>query len=131
MKEDIEIPLVENLFLAITKEYNSIFKAHDYYAYLINEKEADLEMVLIVSKGFDSHDVTSQMRHKIESLPAKSIAKIELIQEEVLKLNNEFNVTFFENNKMFDKNFIVKKGMLKEGSLRMIKKLNKRGIIIK
>ncbi len=131
MKKDIEIPRVENLFLAITKEYNTLFKTHEYYAYLMNEKESDLEMVLIVSKGFDSHDVTSQMRHKIENLPAKSVAKIELIQEEVLKLNNEFKVTFFEKNKMFDKNFIVKKGMLKEGSLRMIKKLNKKGIIIK
>lgn len=131
MKKDIEIPSTDNIYLAISKEYNSIFKTNDYHAYLVNEKEIDLEMVLIVSKGFNEHQVTSQMRHKIEKLPANSFAKIELIQEEVLKLNNEFKVTFFEKNKMFEKNFMVKKGQIKEGSLRLIKVLNKRGIIIR
>ena len=88
-------------------------------------------MVLIVSKGFDNKKETSQMRHKLEILPANSFAKIELIQEEVLKLNNEFKITFFENNKMFEKNFMVIKNSIKEGNLKMIRILNKRGIIIK
>lgn len=131
MKKDIHVPKVENLFLAITLEYNSIFKTDDYYVYLINEKNVDLEMVLIVSKGFDQRKETSQMRHKIEKLPANSFAKIEWIQEDVLKLNNEFKVTFFENNKMFEKNFIVKKGDVKRDSLKGIEMLNKRGFIIK
>lgn len=131
MKKDIHIPKVENLFLAIALEYNAIFKTDDYYVYLINEKDVDLEMVLIVSKGFDERKETSKMRHKIEKLPANSFAKIEWIQEDVLKLNNEFKVTFFENNKMFEKNFIVKKGDVKKGSLKGIEMLNKRGFIIK
>lgn len=131
MIKDIETHQVKNLFLAITKEYNTTFKTHDYYAYLINEQELDLEMVLIVSNGFDGDVETSQMRHKIEKLPARSFAKIELMQEDVLKLNNEFKVTYFESNKMFEKNFMVQKGLIKEGSLRMIKILNKRGMIIK
>lgn len=131
MKKDIKILKVENIHLAIAIEYNAIFKTNDYYVYLINEKEIDLEMVLIVSKGFDDKKETSQMRHKIEKLPANSFAKIELIKEDVLKLNNEFKVTFFENNKMFEKTFYIKNNSVKEGSLRMIKILNKRGVLIK
>ena len=46
------------------------------------------------------------MRHKINNLSAKSFAKVELLQEEVLKLSDFFNVTFFEGNAMFDKKFL-------------------------
>ncbi len=131
MKKDIHIPKIENLHLAIVQEYNEAFKTNDYYAYLINKKETDLEMVLIVSKGFDQQFETAQMRHKIDKLPAKSVAKIELIQEDVLQLKNIFKVTFFEDNKIFEKNFSIDKNMVKEKNFRFIKSLNKRGIIIK
>ncbi len=53
MKKDIEIPKVEPLWLAVTAEYNETFKGNDYYAYLINKREADLEMVLVLSQGSD------------------------------------------------------------------------------
>ncbi len=131
MKKDIEIPSVENLYLAIVQEYNKTFKTNDYYVYLINKKDIDLEIVLIVSQGFDNNKRTSQMRHKIEILPANSVAKIELIQEEVLQLNNVFKVTFFENNKMFEKIFMLKKNTLKHPNLRIIKQLNKKGVLLK
>ncbi len=131
MKKDIHIPKVEDLHLAIVQEYNETFKINDYYAYLINKKDVDLEMVLVVSKGFDQNVETAQMRHKIEKLPANSIAKIELIQEKVLQLKNVFKVTFFEDNKMFEKNFIIDANLVKESNLRFIKSLNKRGVIIK
>ena len=131
MKKDIEIPKVENLFLAISQEYNEAFKSNDHYAYLINKKDTALEMVLIVSKGIDQDKETSLMRHKIEHLPAKSFAKVELMLEDILVLNNHFKVTFFENNRMFEKEFILKKNSIKEGALRHIDILNQRGILLK
>ena len=131
MKRDIEIPKVENLFLAISQEYNEAFKSNDHYAYLINKKDTDLEMVLILSKGIDQDKETSVMRHKIEHLPARSFAKVELMLEDILSLNNHFKVTFFENNRMFEKDFILKKDSFKEGALRHIKILNKKGIVLK
>ena len=133
MKTDIQIPEVTEVFMAIVKEYNEIFKCEDWNAYLINNKETALEMVLIVSKGYDEDQLieTSLIRHKIEILPAKSFAKVELLQEEVLKLSNFFNVTFFEGNVMFDKKYLFEKGTVKEGALRMIPLLNKKGILVK
>ena len=131
MKKDINIAKVENVSLAISQEYNEAFKSNDHYAYLINYKEVPLEMVLIVSQGSDGDRSTSTMRHKIETLPPNSFAKVELMQEELLALNNHFKITFFENNKMFEKEFILKKNAFKEGALRHINILNKRGIILK
>jgi len=133
MKKDIEIPEVIDVFMAVVKEYNEDFQCEDWNAYLVNNKDADLEMVLIVSKGYDEDKMieTSLMRHKIEKLPAKSFAKVELLTEDVLKLSNFFNVTFFEGNTMYDKKYLFEKGTIKEGNLRMIALLNKRGVLVK
>ena len=131
MKKDIVVPEVENLHLAVTAEYNETFKGNDYYVYLINKRVEDLEMVLVLSRGSDEKRQTSTMRHKIEKLPADSFAKVELMQEEVLDLDNSFKVTFFEGNRMFEKDFLLKKGSLKEGNLRQIKILGKRGVMLK
>lgn len=131
MRKDIKIPEVTNVYMAITHDYNEVFKTNDWNAFLINEKDEPIEMVLIVSHGFDGDTKTSTMRHKLEKLPAKSGAKIELMQEEVLKLNNEFKLTFFADNILYEKTFLFKKNTIKESALRHIKTLNKRGIIAK
>lgn len=133
MKKDIQIPEVTNVFMAIVKEYNEDFKCDDWNAYIINNKEVTLEMVLIVSKGDEETTKlkTSKLRHKIETLPAKSFAKVEYINPAVLRFNNTFEVSFFEGNKMFDKSFTFKKGTVKDGSLRVIPLLNKDGVVVK
>ena len=89
MKKDIKIPEVTDVFMAIVKEYNPDFRVDDWNVYLINNKTVDLEVVLIVSQGYDDKDNTSIMRKKIEKLPTNSYAKIEFIQPELFKLNNQ------------------------------------------
>jgi len=133
MKKDIQIPEVTDVFMAIVKEYNDVFQCEDWNAYLINNKDTAIEMVLIVSKGYDEDQLkeTSLLRHKIENLPAKSFAKVELLEEAVLKISNFFNVTFFEGNTMYEKKYLFDKGTIKEGALRMIPLLNKKGILVK
>lgn len=131
MKKDIEVETVKDVYLVIVPEYNALFKSNDWNVFLVNDKDITIEMILIVSKGFDNDRETAQMRHKVETLPKKSAVKIEFMVEEVLSLNNEFKITFFANNKLFDKNFMVKKNSLKEGNLRMVKALNKRGVVIR
>ena len=133
MKKDFQIPEVDNVFMAVVKEYNEEFQCEDWNAYIINNKNVDLEMVLIVSKGYDEDKLieTAVLRHKIEKLPANSYAKVELLQDEVLKLSNFFNVTFFEGSQMFDKKYLFEKGTIKEGNLRTVTMLNKRGILVK
>jgi len=131
VKKDIQIPEVTGVLMAVVKEYNSDFRTDDWNVYIINNKPIDLEMVLIVSRGFDDTDATSIMRHKIENLPANSFAKVELIQPEIFKLNNEFKVSFFTGNQLLDKTFLFAKNSIKDGALRLVSELNKKGIVLK
>ena len=129
MKKDIQIPEVTNVEMAVVYEYNDLYKTDDWNVYIINNKRVDLEMVVIVTQGFSDTKITSLFRKKIDVLPANSFAKIELIQPELFKLNNRFQVTFFEGNTLFEKTFIFKENTIKEGALRTIPELKKRGIL--
>ncbi len=129
MKKDIQIPEVKNVHLAVVFEYNDIYKTDDWNVYVINNKNSDLEMMVIVSQGFSETKTTSVLRKKIAALPANSFAKIELIQPELFKLNNRFQVSFFEDNTLYEKTFIFKENSIKEGVLRMIPEIKKRGVL--
>lgn len=131
MKKDINIPEVTDVEIAVVFEYNDIYKTDDWNVYIINNKDVDIEMIVIVSQGFSETKKTSLLRKKLDKLPANSFAKVELIQPELFKLNNQFQVTFFEGNTLYDKTFIFKANSIKEGALRMIPELKKRGIIAK
>ena len=129
MKKDIQIPEVKNVHLAVVFEYNDIYKTDDWNVYVINNKNTDLEMMVIVSQGFSETKTTSVLRKKITLLPANSFAKIELIQPDLFKLNNRFQVSFFEENTLYEKTFIFKQNTIKDGVLRMIPEIKKRGVL--
>ncbi|WP_232804703.1 hypothetical protein [Salegentibacter maritimus] len=129
VKKDIDIPVVEEVYVAAEKVYNESFKVEEWNAYLINNRDETIEMALIVSKGYDDEKQTSVIRHKLEKLPSKSFAKIEFLQEEVLKLNNQFQVTFFAGGKMFEKKYIFRKNSVNEKALREIPIIPNRGIL--
>ncbi|WP_347923448.1 hypothetical protein [Pontimicrobium sp. SW4] len=131
MKKDIQIPEVSNVYVAVVNEYNDVYKTHDWNAYIINDKDVALEMVLIVTRGYSETKTTSTMRHKLEKLPAKSYAKIELMQEDILALNNEFKVTFFENNKMFDKTYVFRKNTINKKVLQPVPLMEVRGVLMR
>ncbi len=117
--------------MAVVQEYNDSSKTADWYAYIINEKDVDLEMILVVSIGYSEDKTTSTMRHKLDQLPSKSYAKIEVIQDDVLKLNNEFKVSFFEGNKIFEKSFFFKANFIDENALQSIPLMNTEGVLLK
>ncbi|WP_165731361.1 hypothetical protein [Polaribacter sp. 20A6] len=129
MKKDIQIPEVTDVEMAIAYEYNDIYKTNDWNVYIINNKNVDLEMMVVVTQGFSETKITSLFRKKLDKLPANSFAKIEFIQPELFKLNNRFQVTFFEGNTLYEKTFLFKENTIKEGSLRMIDSIKKRGIL--
>jgi len=128
LKKDIEIPEVEGVFIAAVLEDNREFRSRDWNAYIINAKPVPLEMILIVTRGYDSKRSTATMRHTIKVLPARSFAKIEFLQDEVLGLNNEFLVTFFEGNSMFEKTFTLVKNSVKESEIKELPVMPVKGI---
>ena len=129
MKKDIQIPEVTGVEMAMVYEYNDIYKTDDWNVYLINNKSVPLEMLVIVSQGFSATKTTSLLRKKLAILPANSFAKIEYIQPELFKLNNRFQVTFFEGNTLCEKTFIFEENTVKESALRAIDEIKKRGVL--
>ncbi|WP_100613886.1 hypothetical protein [Confluentibacter citreus] len=131
MKNDIQIPKVEGVYIAVVYEYNDIYKTNDWNAYIINDKEVDLDMVLIVTTGYNEEKITSTFRKKLDVLPKKSYAKIELMQEDLFALNNTFKVSYFEGNKTFDKTYVFRKNTINLKALQPIPLMEVRGVLVK
>ncbi len=131
MRKDIQVPEVTEVYVAVVQEVHPEYKTEDWNAYIINNKDVDLDTVLIVSRGYSEDKVTPVMRHTIKLLPARSYAKIEFMQNEVLSLNNEFKVTFFEGNQMLDKTYLFRKNTINSKSLQTIPLMQLKGVMVK
>ncbi|MEP2056768.1 MAG: hypothetical protein ABJJ05_03120 [Maribacter litoralis] len=131
MKKDIEIPVAKDVFVAMIREWNEEFLDKDWNAYIINDRKTPIEMTMAVSKGYDQDRKSSTMRHGIGDMEPKSFRKIEVVQEDVLGLNNEFFVTFYADNKLYEKRFVFEKNTVTENNLVNIQLIDKEGILAK
>ncbi|MGO4913508.1 hypothetical protein [Leeuwenhoekiella sp. W20_SRS_FM14] len=129
MRKDIDIPEVYDVYVAAVKEFNEDHRTTDWNAYIINNTDEPLELVMIVSDGYSADQVTSQMRHKLEKLPSKSFAKIEFIEDHVLELTNQFAVTYFLGGKLYEKTFVFTAGNIKDQNLGPVPAMLKEGIL--
>ena len=135
MKKDIKIPTVENVFLAAIPEWSDDFMETIWNVYLINDSDYRLESVMVVSKAFGTLDgemkKTSSLRHAFIEVPAISVVKIEMIEKSVLQLNNEFMVTYFIGNTLFDKKFTFVKNTISETNMEEVPILFVDGVVVK
>ena len=129
MRRDIEIPEVKDVHIAIVQEYNSEFEWNDWNAYIINDRLDAIETVIVVSSGFNEEKKTSTMRHVVPHMPARSFAKVELLQEEVLQLTNEFRVSFFADGQLYDKTFIFEKNTVSASTIGKLPVMDLRGVL--
>ncbi|MCK5781335.1 MAG: hypothetical protein KAH10_01990 [Flavobacteriales bacterium] len=134
MKKDIEVAKFEGVYVAVVQEWNDEYEWNDWVAYLINDSDSLIENVIVVSKGYGKIDgedrKTATLRHGMKEVEAKSFAKVELIYQEALEMSSEFWVTFFVDNKLYDKKFIFKKNMINEKALRNIPHIAKKGVVV-
>ncbi|UQD55468.1 hypothetical protein [Flavobacterium sp. K5-23] len=135
MKKDIQIPEVENVFVAAVQEWSDDFMEKVWYAYLVNDSDFLIESVMVVSKAFGTIDgemkKTSLLRHAFVEVPAVSVVKIEMIEKSVLTLNNEFSVSYFIGNKLYDKKFIFKANFNSESEIEEVPILFVDGVIVR
>lgn len=129
MKKDIDIPEVKDVFIAVVREENKEFRTLDWNAYIINDRSTPIDTVLIVTRGYDDKDSTATMRHTVKELPPQSFAKVEFLQDDVLKLINEFSVSFFAEGKMYHKKYIFKKNSINENALRDLPVMQQKGVL--
>lgn len=135
MKKDINPPKVEDIIVAVVKEKNELDQ-DVWNVYLVNQQKETIENVLVSSKGYltDTKGVkteTSMLRHGLGNIESGEFALIEPIMENVFVLHNEYWVSFFKDNTMYDKKYIFLAETIKEENLVNIPVINKQGVMIK
>ena len=135
MKSDITIPKVENVFFAAVQEWSDDFMENIWNVYLINDSDFDLDSVMVVSKAFGTLDgemkKTSLLRHAFVQIPSVSVVKIEMVEKSVLQLNNEFMVTYFIGNTLYDKKFTFIKDSINEKNMEEVPILFVDGVVVR
>ena len=134
MKEDIVLPAVKDVHVAIVKELSED-KEIVWNVYLINKQNRTLQNVLVSSTGYKIDDKgekksSSTLRHFLEDIPANSHKKIEPIIEDVFVLNNEYFVTFFSPDGLHEKNFVFVPDSILETNFIDVPHVNQRGVMI-
>lgn len=136
MREELLGPKVENVGIAIVEETNE-FGENVFYAYLLNLRDDIMEGIIITSTGYGENASTgekvktSTLRHSLEVLLPNEAAKIEPIMEEVFGLANEFWVSFWVNDTMYDKKFVFLPETISTEKMNILPILGQKGIMIK
>jgi hypothetical protein len=131
VKKDIEIPVAKDVHVVIVHEWNEEFLSKEWNTYILNNRTTQIDMVLIASKGYEGERKTSVLRHSIGIVEAKSFAKIEMLQEDLFALNNEFFITYYADSKIYEKRFLFEKNSIAINALSLIPLLEKEGMFPK
>ena len=130
MKKDIDFSPVTGVELVITRSEKSGEAQWDVY--LINKNLIELETVMITSKGYGSingeEKETSILRHMIGKVEEQSFARIEPIQPELFQLNNEYWVSYYILDKIFDKKFVFVPDSIQQENLQYMPELDLMGV---
>lgn len=135
MREELLGPKVEGVAVAVVQQIGED-NATIYNVYLINLREDIIEGIIITSEGFGVNVntgekvKTSSLRHCIELMLPNEAAKIEPIMEEVFGLTNQFWVSFWINDTMYDKKYIFLPETIQEKNMKLIPSMGLKGVII-
>ncbi len=133
MKTDLPENIVENVSIAIVLD-SATPEAKLWKVYLINLKDEAIETVLINSRGYGEKDgeqiKTSTLRHSLGNIQAKSFIQVELIEEQVFGLTNEYWLSYYLGTQIYDKKFIFVPESIVETNMIRIPLLNKAGVMI-
>jgi hypothetical protein len=132
MLKDIKREEIEDIAIAVVPsvEDNSVWEV-----YMINLKEEGLENVIVASKGYGLYKgeevKTSVLRHYLGSFQPLDIRLIEPIQKEMFGLNNEYWVSFYIGQNIFDKKFIFLPESITEDNFIRIPFIDRPGVMIR
>lgn len=135
MKEGLLGPKVENVGVAVVKD---VIEDGDtmYFVYLLNLRDDIMEGIIITSTGYGENAntgervKTSTLRHSLEILLPNEAAKIEPIMEDVFGLANEYWVSFWVDEVMYDKKFVFLPETIDPNKMKIIPLLGVEGVMI-
>ncbi|MFM7596138.1 MAG: hypothetical protein ACKO4Y_08170 [Flavobacteriales bacterium] len=132
MKLSELVPKVEGIELAVVLENDT----PEYAVYLHNAKEDIIEGIIITSVGYGENPSTGEkiktatLRHSLEVMLPNEVAKIELIVPEVFGLYNEYWVSFWINDELFDKKFLFLPDVIHADKLTLLSAFGKPGVLL-
>lgn len=132
MIKDIHIPEVKNVTLAVARK-KVVGESPEWRVYLINNNDFAIENTLVASKGYGERDgekqMTSTLRHFLETVPPRSAALVEPIDPAVFHLNNEYWVSYYIGRQIFDKRFVFLPDAIREENISFIRELEMEGVL--
>lgn len=131
MRKDIDIPQVENVHIVAVKEWNEELTDQFWNVYVVNNRKDEISMVLVISRGNNDDRKTSTIRQNLGDIQSQNSAKVEFIADEVLEFTNEYLVTFFAGNTLFERKFIFEANSISEEKVAEIPVLANEGVIAK
>lgn len=136
MKKDINFLPVEGIRVVIARKLNEL-NSFDWHVYLINQNAVPIRNVFVTSKGYSTKadqakeqpQRTSTLRHYFAELQPGEHQIIEPIMPDVFHLNNEYWVSYFIGDQIFDKKFIFVPDSIIEENLIPVPILGLEGIL--
>lgn len=136
MKESLKSNPADGVGVAVVLDSNDDGEPQ-HYVYLINERKEKLNGCLVSSRGYGRHPnsdelvQTSVLRHFLDEVQPNSFRKIEPIMEDLFGLNNEFWVSFWIGETMYDKKYIFLPETIQEVNYVNVPLMHKKGVFIK
>lgn len=132
MKKDINIPEVKNVTLAVVREKN-LLNHYEWKVFLINSNTFPINNTLVASSGYGEKQGevqrTSTLRHFLETVPANGNVMVEPLDEKLFHLNNEYWVSYYIGNQIYDRRFVFVPDSICEANLMFIKELDREGVL--
>ncbi|MFM7472370.1 MAG: hypothetical protein ACKO00_00425 [Crocinitomicaceae bacterium] len=135
MREELKGPKVDHVAVAVVMD--EIEGEKEFYVYLVNFRDDIMEGIIISSTGYGENAQTGEkiktsiLRHSLEVLLPNEAAKIEPIMPDLFGLTNEYWVSFWVNDTMYDKRFIFPAESISEKKMKYLEHFKKPGVIIK
>lgn len=137
MKKDIAFLPVEGIQIAVVRKLTETNEP-EWNVVLLNKNEVAISNVFVTSKGYSNSEngtaqvqKTSSLRHFFSEVGAGETRTIEPIMPGVFHLNNEFWVSYFIDNQIYDKKFIFVPDSIVEENLVEIAALRLPGVLHK
>lgn len=131
MRKDIPIPQPKNVYVVVKHE--AVDQESQWSVHLLNENSFPIKNVLMVSRGYGKtngkEEETSVIRQLFEEVGPNSAVQIELIQTEVFHLFNEYTLTYYVDNQIYDKKCIFVPESITVENLVQIDLLDAQGVL--
>ena len=137
MKKDIIFHPVEGVHVAIVRNKKESESSEDIWqVVLLNRKPETITNVFVTSKGYGSSESgtntdqkTSTLRHFFQEIAAGDHVVVEPIMPEVFHLYNEYWISYFVGNQIYDKKFIFVPDSIVEDNVMEIAQLGMEGVL--